>query len=102
MGRLPVAGEVQEEDSLPEEDDSAAGRRRRRRASSGDGDEDAGGSRGGGGAAPRAKPLAELQPTWQWLDGIGAEDRSWLHFALYNAYEAQVGACPCGSVTVET
>ena len=85
------AGEVQEEDSLPDEDDSAAGRWRRWRASSGDGDEDAGGARGGG-APPRAKPLAELQPAWQWLDGIGAEDRSWLHFALFNAYEAQARA----------
>lgn len=91
-----LAGEVQEEDSLPDEDDSAAGRRRRRRASSGDSEEDEGGAAGG--AAPRAKPLAELQPAWQWLDGIGAEDRSWLHFALYNAYETQVRqpVCPSG------
>ncbi|KAK9821781.1 hypothetical protein WJX81_002302 [Elliptochloris bilobata] len=88
-----VAGEVQEEESPEDEDDSAAGRRRRRwRTSSGDDAGDGGvgvGGGGGGGGAARAKPLSELQPAWEWLDGIGAEDRSWLHFALYHGYEAQ-------------
>ncbi len=36
-----------------------------------------------------AKPLSELQLEWEWLDGISPEDRSWMHFALYNGFQAQ-------------
>ena len=69
----------------------------REAAARGGGASGGGGSGGGGGRRGRLKPLSELHQEWEWLTGIAAEDRSWLHFALYHGYEAQarlVGAAP--------
>ncbi len=85
MSRPP--GEIKDAGAEDGGDSRAAARRRRRRHSGGGG----GGADGadGGGGDVAAKPLSELQLEWEWLDGISPEDRSWMHFALYNGFQAQ-------------
>lgn len=38
----------------------------------------------------RRPPDAFLSERWGWLKDIAPEDRSWLHFAMFTAYQLQV------------